>query len=69
MSQAEVHDFLQKHPKEWFTARQISKRIKISIGSCTNNIYRLMKHRIIIRREQGKRYCFEYKYKGKDEEY
>ena len=69
ISQAQVLEFLQKHPKKWFTAKEISERIRISIGSCTSNIYRLMKHRQIIRRESGKRYSFEYKYKGKDEEY
>ena len=69
ISQREVNDFLQKYPKEWFTAKQISEELGISIGSCANNIYRLIKHQLIKRRESGKRYCFEYKYKGKDEEY
>ncbi len=67
MSQMEVLEFLEKHTKEWFTARQISEKIGISLGSCTNNMARLIKHNLITRREQGKRYCFEYKYKGKDE--
>ena len=68
ISQREVNEFLEKQPKEWFTSRQISKEIGISIGSCTNNIFRLIKHQLIRRRESGKRYCFEYSC-GKDEEY
>ena len=68
ISQSEVLEFLEKNKRKWFTSRQISKELGISIGSCTNNIFRLIKHQLIRRRESGKRYCFEYSC-GKDEEY
>jgi len=64
MSQQTVINFLKKN-KDWFTAKQISQKLGISIGSCTKNIYGLMKSRLIQRREAAKRYCFEYKY-GRD---
>lgn len=65
MSQKEVQEFLQKHPKEWFTSRKISEKIGINHGSCTENIRRLRRHGLIDIRESGKRYCHEYRYKGK----
>ena len=68
ISQREVQEFLQKNKGKWFTAKQISEELGISIGSCTNNIFRLIKHQLIRRRESGKRYCYEYRY-GKNEEY
>ncbi len=68
MSQAEVQDFLQKNKGKWFTARQISKELGITRGSCTKNIYSLVKHSLIIRRGASKRYCFEYKHKEKENE-
>ena len=68
ISQREVQEFLQKNKGKWFTAKQISEELGISIGSCANNIYRLIKHQLIKRRESGKRYSFEYSY-GKNEEY
>ncbi len=66
ISQAEVLEFLEKNQDKWFTARQISEKIGITNGSCTSNITKLIRHRLIIRREHGKRYCFEYSYKEKN---
>jgi len=63
ISQQNVFDFLKKNKSQWFTAKQISEKIGISTGSCANNLSRLIKHQLIIRRDSGKRYCFEYKYK------
>lgn len=68
MSQRDVQEFLEKNKGKWFTARQISERLGISNGSCTENIRRLIKSRLIKRREVAKRYCYEYSY-GKNEEY
>ena len=68
ISQREVQEFLEKHPKEWFTSKQISEEIGIGVNSCTKNIHSLIKHQLIRRREAGKRYSYEYSY-GKNEEY
>ncbi len=69
ISQAEVLEFLENHKGKWFTTRQLSEKIGINMGSCTGNITRLVRSRLISRRESGKRYCYEYKHKGKNEEY
>ncbi len=63
ISQKEVFDFLEKHKGKWFTSRQISEKVGITHGSCTNNIVRLVRHKLIQRRDHGKRYCYEYRYK------
>ena len=62
ISQSEVLEFLEKHPKEWFTTKEISEKIGITHGSCINNMTRLRKHNLAVRRESGKRYCYEYKF-------
>ncbi len=66
ISQREVLEFLEKHKREWFTSRQISEKIRIGNDSCTNNITKLVRHKLIKRREtKGRYYCFEYSYKDK----
>ncbi len=35
MGQQEVYDFLKAYPREWFTSKEISKGIDISVGSVT----------------------------------
>ena len=66
MSQREVQIFLEKNKGEWFTAKQISEKIGITLGSCQNNIKRLRKHGIIEVREAAKRYTYEYSYLHQD---
>jgi len=60
ISQKEVQDFLNKNKGQWFTARQISKELGITQGSCTKNLASLIKHRFIQRREIIKKHTFEY---------
>ncbi len=66
ISQAEVLEFLEKNQDEWFTSKQLSEKLDITPGSCTSNITKLVRHRLIRRRESGKRYCYEYRYKDKN---
>ncbi len=68
ISQASVQEFLQKHPKGWFTSRQISEKVGIGLGSCMDNLRRLRVHRLIDIRDSGKRYCHEYRYRSKENE-
>ena len=41
MGQQEVFTFLGKNRNEWFTARQIAQRLKLSYGSVVVNLKRL----------------------------
>jgi DNA-binding MarR family transcriptional regulator len=63
MGQQEVFDFLKKNPKKWFTSKEISKRLKTSIGSVTNNLAKLRKRKEIAFTTTGNRneykYCFK----------
>ena len=69
ISQAEVLEFLENHKGKWFTARQLSEKIGITQGSCTNNLTKLKRHKLIDFREADKRYTFEYRHRCKNEEY
>jgi|TARA_B100001971_G_C18179178_1_gene531735 Mn-dependent DtxR family transcriptional regulator len=63
MGQQEIYDFLKKNKKKWFTARDISKKLKVSIGSVTNCLKKLRKSSSIQYRSSGRRNQFEYKFK------
>lgn len=60
MGQQEVYDFLMKHPDEWFTSKQISEELIVSIGSVTMSLKKLRKTNIIKYRNTGKRNTFQY---------
>ena len=45
--QADILIFLGEHEGKWFSARQISKKIKISRYSINMNLRRLRKHKLI----------------------
>lgn len=60
MGQQEVYDYLKKNPNKWFTSRQISNDLKISIGSVTMSLKKLRKSNIIRFRETGTRNTMEY---------
>ena len=38
MGQAEVSDFLEKHPDQWYTSKEISEAIGIAKGPVTNTL-------------------------------
>lgn len=67
MGQQEVYDFLKDHPVEWFTSKEISKGINISIGSTTVCLKKLRKNKEILYKAIGKKsgtrtqysYCFK----------
>lgn len=60
MGQQEVYDFLTKHPDSWFTSKQISEELAVSIGSVTMSLKKLRKTNIIKYRNTGKRNTFQY---------
>jgi len=63
IGQQEIYDFLKKRPKEWFTSRDISEQINISLGSVTMSLKKLRKSKLIKYRMLGKRNQYEYSFK------
>jgi DNA-binding transcriptional regulator GbsR (MarR family) len=67
MGQQEIYNFLKDYPNEWFTSKEISKEINISIGSVTVCLKKLRDHNEILYKAIGKKggkrtqysYCFK----------
>ncbi len=66
MGQQEVYDFLCKNPGRWFTSREISSALGVSIGSVTMSLKKLRKTNLIQYKNTGKRNTFIYKVDKKD---
>ena len=68
MGQQEVYDFLKAHPVEWFTSKEISERINISIGSVTVCLKKLRENDEVkfkpVGNKSGRRAQYSYCYKG-----
>jgi DNA-binding transcriptional regulator GbsR (MarR family) len=65
MGQQEVYDFLKKHKNTWFTSRDISEALGVSIGSVTMSLKKLRKTNIIKYKNTGKRNTYTYKVSGR----
>ena len=63
MGQQEVYNFLRAHKGDWFTSKEISEKIKVSIGSVTMSLKKLRKSQLIKYKNTGKRNEFHYMYK------
>ena len=63
IGQQEVYDFLKKNKGEWYTSREISDKLGISIGSVTMSLKKLRKSKIVDYQNTGKRNMFEYRFK------
>ncbi|MCF7900966.1 winged helix-turn-helix domain-containing protein [Candidatus Woesearchaeota archaeon] len=61
MGQQEVYDFLCKNKGKWFTSRDISDALGVSIGSVTMSLKKLRKTNIIKYKNTGKRNTYRYK--------
>lgn len=61
MGQQEVYDFLCKNKNKWFTSRDISEALGVSIGSVTMSLKKLRKTNIIKFVNTGKRNTYKYK--------
>ncbi len=61
MGQQEVYDFLTKNKGKWFTSREISEKLGVSIGSVTMSLKKLRKTNLIKYKNTGKRNTYEYK--------
>ena len=60
MGQQEIYDFLKQHKGEWFTSKEISEMLKISIGSVTMSLKKLRKTNMIKFKNSGKRNTYKY---------
>ncbi|PIN81407.1 hypothetical protein COV13_01145 [Candidatus Woesearchaeota archaeon CG10_big_fil_rev_8_21_14_0_10_32_9] len=65
MGQQEVYDFLCKNKNKWFTSKEISEALGVSIGSVTMSLKKLRKTNIIKYKNTGKRNTYSYKVSGK----
>jgi len=63
MGQQEVYNFLKDNPKQWFTSKQISDAIHVSIGSVTMSLKKLRKSQMVKYKQTGKRNEFQYMFK------
>ena len=61
MGQQEVYDFLSQNKGEWYTSRQISEHLGVSIGSITMSLKKLRKTNLIEYKNTGKRNTYMYK--------
>lgn len=67
MGQQEVYEFLKNNPDTWFTSREISDNLNVSIGSVTMNLKKLRKSKLIGYRNTGKKNMFQYMFKKKED--
>jgi len=63
MGQQEIYDFLRKQRAKWYTSKEISHGLSVSIGSVTNCLKKLRNSKIIHFKETGHGNQFEYKFK------
>jgi len=63
MGQQDIYDFLKGNKRKWFTSKEISKELDVSIGSVTNCLRKLRLSRSVNFRSSQNRNQFEYKFK------
>jgi len=63
MGQQEVYDFLKKNKGKWFTSKEITESVKISLGSVTTSLKKLRQTGILYSRFTGKRHLYQYRFK------
>ncbi len=54
MTQQNVYNLLKKKD-EWMTAKEIGKILKLSNGSVTSSLNRLLKHKEVMKKDNSKR--------------
>ena len=62
MGQQDIYDFLKKNPKKWFTSKELSQKLGISIGSVTMSLKKLRESKSV-RYKTTKRNMFKYMFK------
>ena len=64
MGQQDIYDYLKDKKRNWFTSRDISKELDVSIGSVTNCLRKLRLSKSVHFRGSKNRNQFEYKFKN-----
>ena len=64
MGQQEVYNYLKANKRKWFTSKEISKGLKVSIGSVTNCLKKLRQNNAINHGETKRKNQFKYKFKN-----
>jgi DNA-binding transcriptional regulator GbsR (MarR family) len=60
MGQQEVYSFLEGNKGDWYTSRDISEKLDISIGSVTMSLKKLRNTNMIRYKNSGKRNTYQY---------
>ena len=63
MGQQDIYDFLKDKNRNWFTSRDISKELEVSIGSVTNCLRKLRVSKSVNYRNSTNRNQVEDKFK------
>lgn len=63
MGQQEVYNFLKDNKGRWYTSKDISGNIRVSIGSVTMSLKKLRKSTMVKFKNTGKRNEFKYMWK------
>jgi len=63
MGQQEVYDFLKGNKRKWFTSKEISGELDISLGSITTSLKKLRQCKLVDWKNAGKRNLFQYRFK------
>jgi len=63
MGQQEVYDFLKKNKNAWFTSKEITKKLSISLGSVTTSLKKLRQSGVLYHRFTGRRHLYQYRFK------
>jgi transcription initiation factor IIE alpha subunit len=62
MGQQDIYDFLKKNKRRWFTSKELSKKLGISIGSVTMSLKKLRESKSV-KFQTTKRNMFKYMFK------
>lgn len=68
MGQQEVFSFLEENKGQWYTSRDISEQLDVSIGSVTMSLKKLRNTNMINYKNSGKRNTFQYCVEAEDSE-
>jgi predicted transcriptional regulator len=63
MTQADTLKFFQKNPDKWFFQNELKEKLKIGNNSINNNLIRLFKQKLILRKEVKVKSWRKYQYK------
>lgn len=62
MGQQDIYDFLKNNKEDWYTSKELSKHLGISIGSVTMSLKKLRESRSV-KFQTTKRNMFKYMFK------